>query len=416
MRRYNLFFVFLGGMLCMAPASLQAQTCPNSSSCNAVVGSVVLPSVSTPTVPNRLVHGEEATPDGLFTDNLIGLTYNRSWNSTNGFARDDISEPLTWLGLESWWAGSSELNIDLSPPNSTSYLRPFSFQAKYDGTVTGLGIGGHPYAAGAAGVLLQGGTGPLASLVSIMDQTGRSASNNMLTMTRQNGTSSFAWRSGGVPRLNFALNPNYDANAFGNYGIMKFAGEWDHGEPLIEFEQVGTAAVLLQSYPTSSDSNARFKLLATGQLNWGSGAAPYDTDLYRSAASTLRTDGNLVIGGNLMVSGSKAAVVRTASFGVRQLYAVESLNEWFEDFGMGKLSRGRTTVRIDPVFAQTVTIGHNYHVFLTPTGACSLFVEEKMADAFTVRSLRGSKSCGFDYRIVAKQRGAEERRLVEVRD
>src|SRR3954452_11380539 len=99
-RTCNLLFVLLGTMLCMAPASLKAQTCPNSSSCNAVVGSVVLPSVSTPAIPNRLVHGEEASPDGLFTDNLIGLTYNRSWNSTNGAIRGDITQPLAWLGFE----------------------------------------------------------------------------------------------------------------------------------------------------------------------------------------------------------------------------------------------------------------------------------------------------------------------------
>lgn len=254
----------------------------------------------------------------------------------------------------------------------------------------------------------------IGSLLSIRDQNGRSSYANMLEMSRQNGTDSFAWRAGGVPRLNFAL-AGQNASGFGNYGVFKFLGEWDYGEPLMEFEGLGIGAMLLNSYAQSMDTNPRFTLFADGRASWGSGGTGVDTDLYRSAAGTLRTDGSLVLGGSLMVLGSKAALVQTASYGKRELYAVESSGEWFEDFGNGRLSHGRATIRIDPVFGETVTINRGYHVFLTANGPCDVFVERKRASAFTVRTVRGSMSCSFDYRIVAKRKGFENVRLAEVR-
>jgi len=412
--KQSTFFLLLSVSLCIAPGLLYAQTCPDSSSCNAVVGSLAILNSSTDTSA-RVVHAQQASPDGLFTDYSIGFSSNRSWNNATAFNRDDITQPMTSLGLESYWNGSTELNIDISPASSTVQRRPFGFTAKYDGSVTLLGIGNAMFAPGSGGVTLMGGTGTSGAVI-ILDRTGSSAADNMLIMQRQNQTASFAWRAGGVPRLNFALNPQYDANAFGNYGVLKFGGEWDYGEPLMEFESVGTGAMLLNSYPESSDRQPRFTLFADGEINWGSGTAPADTDLYRNAANTLRTDGSFVVGGNLMVAGSKAALVQTASYGKREVYAVESPGEWFEDFGDARLVRGRAVIPIDLVFGETITTGHAYHVFLTANGPCSLYIERKQPNAFTVKELRGSRTCSFDYRIVAKRKGYENVRLAEIRD
>lgn len=52
------------------------------------------------------------------------------------------------------------------------------------------------------------------------------------------------------------------------------------------------------------DSNNRFKMQSGGGLWWGSGAATMDTNLYRSAADTLKTDDSLVVVGNLTVNGT----------------------------------------------------------------------------------------------------------------
>ena len=404
-------YLLLGAALCTIPKLLEAQECPNSGSCNAVVGSLALSSISTPTVPNRVLHMEQPSPDGLFTDNAILLTYNRSsWNP------DDVTQPSASLDLESYWNGHSEMNIDVAAPNTNAYIRPLGFEAMYDGSETALQIGGGAYASGAAGVRLEGGSGSLSSLITVQDRIGRTAPANMLEMLRSDGSASFVWRAGGVPRLDFGLAANANADWAGNYGVLKFAGEWDYGEPIIHFESVGIEARLLDSYPASTDTNPRFNLFANGNIDWGSGASPVDTDLYRSATGTLRTDGSFVVGGNLMVIGSKAALVQTTSYGKREVYAVESPNEWFEDFGSGRLIRGRSFIRIDPVFGQTVTTGHDYHVYLTANGPCSLYVERKQADGFKVRSLGGSKSCGFDYRLIAKRKGYESVRLAKIGD
>jgi hypothetical protein len=53
------------------------------------------------------------------------------------------------------------------------------------------------------------------------------------------------------------------------------------------------------SIRVSGDANSRALFFANGQLWFGDGAAGVDTNLYRSAANTLRTDDSLSVGGEL---------------------------------------------------------------------------------------------------------------------
>jgi hypothetical protein len=391
-----------------------AQQCPVNPACDAILDSVSIPNTSS--APSRLVHSEQSNPDGLFLDEAIHLTYNRDWLNGPGWVRDDASQPTADLDFESYWVGAMEFNIDLSPAGSNLALRPFGLYAKYDGSVTQLNIGSSSYAPGAAGVALSGGTGSLGNLLGITDRTNRSAYQNMLSMMRQNGTSSFAWRSGGLPRLNFALRSSLDANGFGNYGIMKFVGEWDTGEPILNFESTGISSIVIQSSPVGSDAAPRFRLMGNGALNWGAGASSTDTDLYRSGVNTLKTDGNLVVAGNFAATGTKSAIVETKSYGSRELYAMESPENWFEDFGSGQLRNGEAIVQVERVFAETVNIDQRYHVFVTANGKCSLYVTDKSSKSFKVKSLAGSRDCGFDYRIVANRRGYAKVRLSRLDD
>jgi hypothetical protein len=80
--------------------------------------------------------------------------------------------------------------------------------------------------------------------------------------------------------------------------------------------------------------------------------------------------GNVQVVGNFMVTGTKNALVETASYGKRQLYAGESPKNWFEDFGGAQLIHGRATIKLDPIFAETVSTDQGYYVFLTPKGDC----------------------------------------------
>ncbi len=123
-------------------------------------------------------------------------------------------------------------------------------------------------------------------------------------------------------------------------------------------------------------------------------------------------NGNTYIYGNLQVTGSKNNVVNTAHHGQRLLYAVESPENWFEDFGSAELHEGEAVVPIEPIFAETVNLNRPYHVFLTPLGDCALYVAEKTPTQFTVRAIGGQRcSIAFDYRLVAKRMGYEDVRL-----
>ena len=118
--------------------------------------------------------------------------------------------------------------------------------------------------------------------------------------------------------------------------------------------------------------------------------------------------------GNLHCTGTKSAVVPVDN-GSRQvaLYAVEAPQNWFEDFGSGKLGNGSATIALEPTFAQTVNTDSDYHVFLTPEGDCrGLYVSNKTAAGFEVHELSGGQSnVAFDYRMVALRRGYEGVRL-----
>jgi len=96
----------------------------------------------------------------------------------------------------------------------------------------------------------------------------------------------------------------------------------------------------------------------------------------------------------------------------RILYAVESPESWFEDFGFGKLVHGRAHIEIANDFAKFIH-ARDYHVFLSPEGESKgLYVAKKSASGFDVIEQDGGQSgIRFSYRIVAKRRDLRGRRL-----
>jgi hypothetical protein len=122
------------------------------------------------------------------------------------------------------------------------------------------------------------------------------------------------------------------------------------------------------------------------------------------------------ISGDLSCTGTKGAVVQLPDNRAVQLYAMESPNNWFEDFGSGQLSAGSAVIKLDSIFAETVNSDVEYHVFLTPNGdSRGLYVAKKTAASFEVREQGGGTSTvGFDYRIVARRKGYENVRMADV--
>jgi hypothetical protein len=122
------------------------------------------------------------------------------------------------------------------------------------------------------------------------------------------------------------------------------------------------------------------------------------------------------VAGDLYCTGSKSAVVPVDN-GSRKvaLYAVEAPENWFEDFGSGRLSDGSAVVALEPTFGQAVDTAVDYHVFLTPNGdSRGLYVFAKTPTSFEVREQGGGTSnITFDYRIVARRKGYEDIRLAD---
>jgi hypothetical protein len=121
--------------------------------------------------------------------------------------------------------------------------------------------------------------------------------------------------------------------------------------------------------------------------------------------------------GALFCPGGTSAVALVDS-GQRQvaLYGVQSPQNWFEDFGSGRLASGAASVTLEHTFAQTVNSSSEYHVFLTPEGDCrGLYVSKKTPSGFEVHELAGGQSnSAFSYRIVALRRGFESVRLEDM--
>lgn len=124
--------------------------------------------------------------------------------------------------------------------------------------------------------------------------------------------------------------------------------------------------------------------------------------------------GDVRITDSLVVLGTKSAAVKVDDGEYRLLYCQESTENWFEDFGEGKLADGKAVIQIDPLFGQTVNTSVKYHVFLTPLDEpLTLAVANKTATSFEVIGPAGA-NISFSYRIVAKRKGYENLRLAKM--
>ncbi|MGH6628243.1 MAG: hypothetical protein ACREB3_00765, partial [Burkholderiales bacterium] len=143
-----------------------------------------------------------------------------------------------------------------------------------------------------------------------------------------------------------------------------------------------------------------------GVYGWGSGAAA-------TGVAGLGTSYGVFSFGTLGATGLKTAVVPLSDDRLVMVYAVESPEVWFEDFGSAQLQNGQARVNMEAEFLQTINTDITYHVFLTPNGDClGLYVANKTPAGFEVRELSGGRSdVSFDYRIVARRKGYEDVRL-----
>jgi hypothetical protein len=141
-----------------------------------------------------------------------------------------------------------------------------------------------------------------------------------------------------------------------------------------------------------------------GMATGGTAAGPGPTPVSVPAGFAGAFFGNLSVDGDFVVTGRKSAASRFPDGSRRLLYAVESPESWFEDFGMARLVRGRATIKVDRSFRAIVR--GPYHVFLSPEGDCrGLYVRRKSATTIEVgERLSGTSRIRFSYRIVARRK------------
>lgn len=93
-------------------------------------------------------------------------------------------------------------------------------------------------------------------------------------------------------------------------GTPTFSGNVTHSGEIILTNLLrgsrASAATSVYESRVTADANARWFIQADGSMGWGPGSAAIDTNLYRSAADTLRTDDALSVGG--VLSGANASL------------------------------------------------------------------------------------------------------------
>ncbi len=203
---------------------------------------------------------------------------------------------------------------------------------------------------------------------------------------------------------------------YGSYNI--YAGVWgDTGTSSTTISPTWAIGVLGTADDSHAgvflnDSSSWSTMYISNASSGGTGLGSFKTMMATSA------EGTCGIGGGSMTCTGPIKSLASAGNGARTIetYGVQSPENWMEDFGTGQMARGVAVVKIDATFAETVSGTADYHVFITPRGdSKGLYVIDATPTSFEVReSGGGTSTLSFDYRIVAKRRGYEAMRHVDV--
>jgi hypothetical protein len=237
-----------------------------------------------------------------------------------------------------------------------------------------------------------------------------------------------------------AYNISTSTAATATYGTYGMAGNSSSGPVWGGSFQANTIGTGIH-YGVSGVSSANSTAMCTGVYgyadNSGSGYAyggyfsvpgdgtGNDVALYAKAPDTSAVltragyfQGNVLVAGDFVVTGGKAAATKMSDGEYRTVYCQESPENWFEDFGEGQLVNGQTHIELDPMFLETVTIDakHPMKVFIQLNDEnCKGTAVKRGTTGFDVIELeKGTSSASFSYRVVAKRKGHEDLRLAKM--
>jgi hypothetical protein len=154
-----------------------------------------------------------------------------------------------------------------------------------------------------------------------------------------------------------------------------------------------------------------------GRADFDDAVEGYYNGTYSSYAGVRGRRGSYGYGvyyeGGIGGTGEKSTIVKTSK-GPVALYSQESPENWFEDFGEGKLINGKAHIELDPFFLEVVNINEQYpmKVFVQLTsGEPMNLVVKKGLNGFDLITEDLTSNATFDYRVVAKRKGFEDLRL-----
>jgi hypothetical protein len=167
-------------------------------------------------------------------------------------------------------------------------------------------------------------------------------------------------------------------------------------------------------------------VLGVSSLPNNAGAGVYGKGMNNSGPNTGSYSGYFTDGQGVFVNngsftvfgGTKAATVSIKNGKeFRKLYCEESAEIWFNDYGSSHLVNGKATVDLDNIFFNTVTIDENnpMKVFIQMDGDSKpVYVKKGMTSFEVIETGGGTSNASFDYRIAAKRKGFEDKRLEQV--
>lgn len=123
--------------------------------------------------------------------------------------------------------------------------------------------------------------------------------------------------------------------------------------------------------------------------------------------STTNTIDYKIIG-----TGSVSTLVKDNNNKTRVLFAPETPEILFMDYGIGQLVNGLARITLDPILKAAIHVDAKspLKVFVTLEGDCNgVFVTSKSADGFTVKELQnGTSSVSFSWQIVATRANTKD--------
>jgi hypothetical protein len=290
-----------------------------------------------------------------------------------------LSAPNTFTGNQTLNAnGGTVLNVTQAAPSGTSYGIVATTQANTDGNAAIFGsalgsaqvygVQGYISTSGFLGAGVFGSNGGLSAMgtsepglgAGIWGDAGLLGTTGVLA-TADGNSALIAYNNSPVEMATVSENNSNTGIAPGILGQSNSdvgIGEWGSGGGTSEtfvkssgFQSIGTSG--------DSDRTGGIGVWGTedsGYAVYGLNNGPYVTGLFlnqSSSASYALEAGTLThnclvdTGGDLTCTGNVSGAVQGQGDRVVRLYAVQSPNNWFEDFGSATLSNGSATIVLD---------------------------------------------------------------------